>query len=56
MSLISAGSISLDSAFNNDLSNEPNFGRIHLAGQYCIFKMTKKVKVFDKDKAGWSAN
>ncbi len=22
------------SLFNNDLSNEPNFGRIHLAGQY----------------------
>ena len=23
-----------DTAFNKDLSNEPNFGRIHLAGQY----------------------
>ncbi len=64
MSLISAGSISLDrtfknkealktlkgsqrkgggrillkifgaSLFNEDLSNEPNFGRIHLAGQF----------------------
>ncbi len=22
------------SLFNEDLSNEPNFGRIHLAGQY----------------------
>ncbi len=22
------------SLFNDDLSNEPNFGRIHLAGQY----------------------
>jgi hypothetical protein len=22
------------SSFNKDLSNEPNFGRIHLAGQY----------------------
>ncbi len=22
------------SPFNDDLSNEPNFGRIHLAGQY----------------------
>jgi hypothetical protein len=27
------------SSFNKDLSNEPNFGRIHLAGQYlyCFF-------------------
>jgi hypothetical protein len=23
-----------DASFNKDLSNEPNFGRIHLAGQY----------------------
>jgi hypothetical protein len=23
-----------DAFFNKDLSNEPNFGRIHLAGQY----------------------
>jgi hypothetical protein len=23
-----------DTSFNKDLSNEPNFGRIHLAGQY----------------------
>ncbi len=23
-----------DSLFNDDLSNEPNYGRIHLAGQY----------------------
>jgi hypothetical protein len=23
-----------DDSFNKDLSNEPNFGRIHLAGQY----------------------
>ncbi len=23
-----------DATFNKDLSNEPNFGRIHLAGQY----------------------
>jgi hypothetical protein len=23
-----------DTTFNKDLSNEPNFGRIHLAGQY----------------------
>ncbi len=23
-----------DNSFNKDLSNEPNFGRIHLAGQY----------------------
>ncbi len=22
------------SLFNDDLSNEPNFGRVHLAGQY----------------------
>ncbi len=55
MSLISAGSISLDSTFkrlledgggriflktflnalfNEDISNEPLFGQIHLAGQY----------------------
>jgi hypothetical protein len=25
-----------DSNFNKDLSNVPNFGRIHLAGQYLI--------------------
>ncbi len=23
-----------DTSFNKDLSNEPNLGRIHLAGQY----------------------
>ncbi len=23
-----------DTSFNKDLSNEPTFGRIHLAGQY----------------------
>ncbi len=23
-----------DASFNKDLSNEPNFGQIHLAGQY----------------------
>ncbi len=23
-----------DASFNKDLSNEPNFNRIHLAGQY----------------------
>ncbi len=27
------------SLFNEDLSNEPNFGRIHLAGQYLYIKM-----------------
>ncbi len=26
------------SVFNDDLPNEPNFGRIHLAGQYSTFK------------------
>ncbi len=27
-----------DASFNKDLSNEPNFDRIHLAGQYLGFK------------------
>jgi hypothetical protein len=25
-----------DTSFNKDISNEPNFGRIHLAGQYLL--------------------
>jgi len=25
--------------FNDELSNEPNFGRIHLAGQYGTFNL-----------------
>jgi hypothetical protein len=29
------------SLFNDDLSNEPNFGRSHLAGQYGTFKHIK---------------
>ncbi len=27
-----------DDSFKKGLSNEPNFGRIHLAGLYCTFK------------------
>jgi hypothetical protein len=30
-----------DTSFNKDLSNEPNFGLIHLAGQYLSIKKLK---------------
>jgi hypothetical protein len=31
------------SLFNDDLSNEPNFGRIHLGGKYGTFKPAEKL-------------
>ncbi len=30
-----------DASFNKDLSNEPNFDQIHLAGQYLQFSLWK---------------
>ncbi len=33
------------SLFNEDLSNEPNFGRIHLAGQYLKEELKRKQKI-----------
>jgi hypothetical protein len=44
------------SLFNDDLSNEPNFGRIHLAGQYheifCFwfFAPSPRVSHYDRFK------
>jgi hypothetical protein len=32
-----------DTSFNKDLSSEPTFGRIHLAGQYLKVKRIKKL-------------
>ncbi len=34
-----------DTCFNKDLSNEPNFGRIHLAGQYLKGKVCVEKKI-----------
>jgi hypothetical protein len=31
------------SLFNDVLSNEPNFGRVHLAGKYGTFKPAEKL-------------
>ncbi len=39
-----------DTSFNKDLSNEPNFGRIHLAGQYGTFRLWEKKKVLHAKK------
>jgi hypothetical protein len=37
-----------DDSFNKDLSNEPNFNQIHLAGQYGTFnKISEQVPVFN---------
>jgi hypothetical protein len=34
-----------DSLFNDDLSNEPNFGRIHLAGQCLYLVLAQLVEI-----------
>ncbi len=34
-----------DTSLNKNLSNEPNFGLIHLAGQYSTFKINSFVKL-----------
>jgi hypothetical protein len=42
-----------DASFNKELSNEPNFDRIHLAGQYLQELRKLRIKEEEEEKNEW---